>query len=173
MNSPSWFAIKSRAEFQLEFQLQDEVDAIFLPKETRKDAAGKRRIRSMIPGVLFIMTHCENALRLERLSHDIESSLPPFWIYRYQGETDIAPISPRDINLLRLLTAQDASRCEIYNRKDFETGQYVRVTGGIFQGQQGYVQRVRKNRHVVVKIEGLCAILLPYIHPDLLEIIGD
>lgn len=164
-----WYALKTRREFQLEFQLQDEVDTIFLPKEMRTAVNGRRQIRPVIPGVVFVMTDRQRILDLERRSRDTLDPISPFWIYRYQGENEPTEISPRDINLVRLLTASDATRCEVYGKTDFEKGMKVRVTGGPFQGQEGYVQRVKKNRHVVVKIEGLCAILLPFIHPDLLQ----
>lgn len=167
-----WFALKTRKEFPLEFRLKDEADAIFLPKEMKTDINGRRQLRPIIPGVLFIMADRLHLLELERLSRDPLGGIPSFWIYRYQGQTEPAEISPRDINLVRLLTANDATRCEVYAKTDYEKGMKVRVTGGPFQGQEGYIQRVKKNRHVVVRIEGLCAILLPFIHPDLLQPVG-
>ena len=45
----------------------------------------------------------------------------------------------------------------------------MRVIGGQFKGYEGHVQRVKKNKHVIVKIEGVCLVMLPFIHPDLLE----
>ncbi|MDE6272759.1 MAG: hypothetical protein K2M31_07100 [Muribaculaceae bacterium] len=164
-----WYALKTRREFQLEFQLQGEVDTTFFPKEMRTAINGRRQIRPIIPGIVFVMADRRKILDLERRSRDNLDSLTPFWIYRYHGQNEPAEISPRDINLVRLLTANDATRCEVYAKTDYEKGMKVRVTGGPFQGQEGYVQRVKKNRHVVVRIEGLCAILLPFIHPDLLQ----
>ena len=92
-----------------------------------------------------------------------------FWIYRYPTDNTIRPIPPHAISLLRLLTADDTTRCEIFNKKDFRENEHVRITGGIYKGYEGYVQRVRKNRHVIVKIEGVCLVMLPFIHPDFLE----
>ncbi len=57
----------------------------------------------------------------------------------------------------------------MYNKADFRPGQLVSVTDGPFRGLTGTVQRVRKNRHVVVAIQGICMIMLPFIHPDLLK----
>lgn len=163
-----WFALKTRREFQLETQLRESVDSVYLPKETKTAINGRRQIRPIIPGVLFVKAERRCILDLERESRDPLSGLPLFWIYRYNSGAVPTEITPREINLVRLLTADDATRCEVYAKADFERGMKVRVTGGPFLGQEGYVQRVKKNRHVVVKIEGLCAILLPFIHPDLL-----
>ena len=93
----------------------------------------------------------------------------PFWIYRYPSDNKIQVISQKNINLLKLLSADDTSKCEIYNNEKFNVLDYVRVTGGIFKGYEGYVSRVKKNLHVLVKIEGICVVMLPFIHPDFLE----
>ncbi len=42
------------------------------------------------------------------------------------------------------------------------------VDGQVFPVAEGSVVRVKKNKHVVVKIEGVCMVLLPFIHPDFL-----
>ena len=47
------------------------------------------------------------------------------------------------------------------------------MIGGPYKGYEGYVQRVRKNKHVIVKIEGVCMVILPFIHPDLLQPVSD
>lgn len=45
----------------------------------------------------------------------------------------------------------------------------VRVTGGPYEGAEGYVVRVKKDRRVMVKIAGTCAVLTSFVHPSLLE----
>ena len=72
------------------------------------------------------------------------------------------------MHLFRLLTADDGTRCQVFNKTTLSHGSRVRVTGGVFEGYEGYVQRIERNRHVVVKIDGICCIALPFIHPDLL-----
>ena len=168
----NWYAIKTRQDFRAEKILAEYCDDIYFPKEEVKLANGERRIKAIIPHVIFIRTTKENALVLENESRKPESRLMPFWIYRYIKGEEIQIITPAQIKILKLLTAQDTTRCEIFSMKDFRPGQRVRVTGGVYQGLEGYVQRVKKNRHVVVRIEGICMIILPFIHPDLLEIIN-
>lgn len=164
-----WFAIKSRQAFKAERQLTPLCDAVYFPKEIVKQPGKQNHVRAIIPRVLFIKTTREKALELERTGWDNNQSLAPFWIYRFPTEDKIQPIPPRSIELLRLLTANDATRCEIFNKKEFKENEHVRIIGGIYEGYQGYVQRVKKNKHVIVKIEGICLIMLPFIHPDLLQ----
>lgn len=163
-----WFAIKTRRDFEAEKMLGAECDEVFFPKETVRTAAGGDRLRAVIPHVLFIRCTEESALELERRGRDAADRIVPFWIYRNLRGDAVQRITDREIALMRLLTAEDSTRCEIYGKTDFHEGQRVRVTAGPFAGYEGNVRRVRKNRHVVVEIEGICAILLPYIHPDLL-----
>ncbi|MDE6578725.1 MAG: hypothetical protein K2J82_02865 [Muribaculaceae bacterium] len=164
-----WFAIKTSKDFAAETMLTPLCESVFFPMEKRPDSEGKMHLRPAIPHVLFIRTSHQNALQLELRGRDIDDRMIPFWIYRLEKGGDIQPIPDHQMAILRLLTAVDNTKCEIYHKTDFEKGMRVRVTGGIFAGQIGHVQRVRKNKHVIVKIEGVCAVLLPFIHPDLLQ----
>ncbi len=166
-----WFAIRTSQDFRAETTLRPLLDDVLFPKETVVAPGRKPRERAIIPHVLFIRTSRERALDLEKEGREHPGRMVPFWIYRYPNESRIQPIPGSSIHLLRLLTGSETARCEIYSRTDFQARQRVRITGGPFAGYTGHVVRVRKNKHVVVQIEGICLIMLPYIHPDLLETI--
>ena len=168
---PEWFAIRARQDLRAEEELSKYCDEVLFPKERVKIQGGKDRIRPVIPRVLFIKSDRQTLINLEIKGREHPELNVPFWIYRYPKDKQIQVIPQSAIDLIRLLTAGDTTRCEIFNKKDFKENLHVRVTGGPFKGYQGYVQRVKKNKHVVVKIEGVCVIMLPFIHPDLLEII--
>ena len=165
-----WFAIRASRDFKAEEYLTPLCEEVLFPKETVIKPAGRhRRVRAVIPRVLFIPTTAERALELERAGREHPELSVPFWIYRYPKDNRIQVIAPEAIRLIRLLTATDAGRCEIFTKTDFRENQRVRVIGGQFKGYEGHVQRVKKNKHVIVKIEGVCLVMLPFIHPDLLE----
>lgn len=164
-----WFAIRTSREFRAAEELGNYCQEVLLPKETSMTPTRRLRMRALIPRVLFIKTDRENALRLEREGRMHPESSPTFWIYRYPKDNEIQVIPESSIRLLRLLSSSEGEGCEIFTKTDFKEGQRVRVIGGPFAGYEGSVQRVRKNRHVVVKIEGICLVMLPYIHPDLLR----
>lgn len=168
-----WFAIRTRQDFLAEEVLSSYCEEIFFPKEERITPGHRRRQRAVIPHVLFVKTTTDIILRLESLGRRHVEIPISFWVYRYPTDQSIQIIPQRNIDLLRLLTATDATRCEIFKKNHFKENDRVRVLGGPFAGYEGFVQRVRKNRHVVVKIEGVCLVLLPYIHPDLLEKLSD
>lgn len=166
-----WFAIKTHQDFRAEEQLTPLCDDLLFPKEEVKLPGKKSRTRAIIPRVLFIKTTRSRALQLEQAGRKQPELSVPFWIYRYPKDNEIQVIPPSSITLLRLLTASDTTRCEIFTKTDFKENQRVRIIGGPFQGYEGSVTRVKKDRHVIVKIEGVCMVMLPFIHPDLLQII--
>ena len=49
----------------------------------------------------------------------------------------------------------------------------VYVVGGIFEGVEGVVIRVKGDRRVSVCIKGIMAVATAYIHPSLIELIPD
>lgn len=164
-----WFAIKTRRDFRAEEVLRPLCEEVFFPKETISVPGRRPRERAVIPHVLFIRTTRENALRLERLGGKAPEIAVSFWIYRYPTDNRIQVIPQSSIDLLRLITSDDTSKCEIFNKTDFRENAHVRIIGGKYEGYEGYVQRVKKNKHVIVRIEGVCLVMLPFIHPDLLE----
>lgn len=166
-----WFAIKTPQDFKAETFLKDKCQEVFFPKETVKTQGKRLRIKAVIPHVLFIRTSPENIQNLEDLGRKHPEQTIPFWIYRYPSRKEIQEIPQTSIDLLRLITSDNTSQCRIYTGHDFKPKELVKVTGGIYKGYQGYVQRVKKNKHVIVKIEGICMVILPYIHPDLLQLI--
>lgn len=168
-----WFAIRTHQVFTIEKVLSDKCDEVFFPKETISNPGKKTVVKAAIPHVLFIKTTHHNARELENFSRRHPEQSIPFWIYRYPKDDEIQIIPQKSIDLLRLLTADDASRCRIYTGRKFRAKERVRVIGGTYKGYEGYVQRVQKNKHVIVKIEGVCMVILPFIHPDLLQCVND
>lgn len=167
--SAHWYAIRTSKESLTEDALKSDVIETYFPTKT-VTIGNSKRINAIIPHVIFVKTYEATMLHLERLSKTEKSTLPaPIWVYRYPESREIQTIPAEQINILRLLTANDATHCEIFHKRDFKPGAMVEITGGPFEGLQGTVQRVKKNKHVIVKIEGICLVMLPYIHPDLLK----
>lgn len=169
MNETHWFAIKTRKDFQAAEQLAEVCDEVYFPIDHVKIPGHKPRKKALIPHVLFIRTTPRHALHLEQQGRREPGLSIPFWIYRYPKNDEIQIIDQKTIDLLRLLSSSETDGCVIYNSRDFRPTQRVRVIGGIYKGYEGYVKRIAKNRHVVVCIEGICMVALPFIHPDLLE----
>lgn len=167
-DNTEWFAIRTRQDFRAAGELTGVCREVYFPTETVVSPSRHKRERAVIPHVLFIRTTRGEALRLEAEGRTVPGAIP-LWVYRYPNGRDIQTIPQRQIDLLKLLTAKDTTRCTVYNGRSFRPDQRVRVTGGFFAGYEGSVVRVARNRHVVVRIEGICLLMLPFIHPDLLQ----
>lgn len=169
-----WYAIKTPKVFEAERCLGQLCEAVYLPKERVRHADGRAdSVRAIIPKLMFIRMTETDALDLESRSQDAANHIVSFRIYRNIARTRIQPIADTEIALMRLLTSEGPDRCEIYRKDNIREGDRIRVIAGAFEGYEGYARRIRKNKHVVVEIQGICAIALPYIHPDLLERIPD
>ncbi|MDE7381933.1 MAG: hypothetical protein K2N03_07410 [Muribaculaceae bacterium] len=165
-----WYAIRSRRIFEAERTLAPLCQDSYLPKEKVRDVRTKGlRERAIIPRLMFIKTTEPEALDLEVKSRDSANKIEPFFLYRNVAGTRPSEVTQREMDLMMLLTADDDRKCEIYHKDNIREGDRIRVISGPFEGYEGYARRIRKNKHVVVEIEGLCAIALPYIHPALLE----
>lgn len=166
---PRWYAVKSSRPIMLAEKLNERKVETYLPVEVLKRADGSLRRKPLIPKLLFIKSSYCLACKIENEARNSVGGLPALWIYRYHGRRDIQPIGEAEFRLFRLLTAEDSMRCEVYRKEEFKVGDRLRVKDGPFKGYEGYARRIKKNKHIVVEIEGMCAIALPFIHPDLLE----
>lgn len=165
---PVWFAIKTNQDFRAEEVLSPFFEEVFFPKQIRVMPNKKSRSTALIPHVLFIRATQDRALEVEEKSK--ARSLPvSFWIYRFPDEKRIRPIPEASIELLRLISSDESGTCEIISKTDMRPGEKVRITQGIYAGYEGFVKRIKKNKHVIVQIEGLCLVMLPYIPVAFLE----
>lgn len=169
-NPVHWYAIKTPRVFEAERCLGPLCRSVYLPKETVRHGDGRAdSVRAVIPRLMFIQATESEALSLEERSQDPANRLSPFWIYRNIARTRLQPITDTEISLIRLLTSEGTDRCEVYRKDNIREGDRIRVIAGTFAGYEGYARRIRRNKHVVVEIQGICAVALPFIHPDLLE----
>lgn len=164
----NWYAVRTLRPLQAVEVLEErgvETYIALVPESVGE----RKRPRPLISRLFFLHLNSAAALEIEKKSREAGGELPPMWIYRYATGGKIQPISEKEFRLFRLLTTTDSTRCEIYRKEEYRVGDRVRVIAGPFAGYEGYARRIRRNKHIVVEIEGICAIALPYIHPDNLE----
>ena len=54
-----------------------------------------------------------------------------------------------------------------------QKGDRVRITGGVFEGVEGIILRVKGDRRVSVCIKGVMAVATAYVHPSLMELVSE
>ena len=82
-----------------------------------------------------------------------------------------APIDENEMAVFMLVTSASPDKYEILGPDDpkYHSGQKVRVTAGPFEGLQGRVRRIKKDRRLVITISGVVAVATVHIDPRLLE----
>ena len=129
----------------------------------------KTYIAPVVPNLLFI---CCTRKYIETLILNCPGSL---YFYRDPERMEPQPIDERQMRNFMLVTSAPED-CLIHLDEvscDFLLGQRVRVTGGIFQGAEGVVRRIKGDRRLIVSINGITCVATCFIHPALLEPIDD
>ena len=88
---------------------------------------------------------------------------------------DILTVPDREMeNFIRVASVTDGRVFYIENL-DFagRPGQRVKVVDGDFAGVEGTIKRIKKNKHVVVQIEGLAAVAIAFLPSAFLMPIND
>ncbi len=82
-----------------------------------------------------------------------------------------APIDEQEMAVFMLVTSASPDKYEILGPDEakYHTGELVRVTSGPFEGLEGRVKRIKKDRRLVVCITGVVAVATVHIDPRLLE----
>ena len=72
----------------------------------------------------------------------------------------------------KLITTKGSQGLEFFSADDisrFKEGKKVRVTEGPLRGAEGYIKRIRRDRRLLVCIEGVVAVATAFIEPQFLE----
>lgn len=83
-----------------------------------------------------------------------------------------ARISDKEMASFRLVVEQGSNGLEFFADDDisrYAAGDRVRVKEGPLSGAEGYIKRIRRDRRLLVVIEGIIAVATTYIPPQNLE----
>ncbi len=149
-----WYALKvfyNRVEHVRE-QIQGLVDEFFIPHR-------------LISSLMFVRTTPD---RLEKIRHDRYELLK---VYTRPGEKVPCVIPDRQMDAFIFVTTMEDRKLTLLDpvQVDFKSGQKVRVTGGVFEGAEGYIKRIKGDKRLVVCIEGVVAVATSYIPSVYLE----
>ena len=93
-----------------------------------------------------------------------------FMIYRDRGETEPTPIRDEEMSLFIFITSTDHGRdVQYYGDTMPAEGERVRVTDGIYKGATGVVKRIKKDRKLLVAVEGVAVVAISHIPLSYLE----
>jgi len=168
-----WFAMRATYGRNLMAQEALNTNSIgtFIPM--RKDKVrvhGRMRLRNVpvIRDLIFVRT-CRDVIREQKKGI-------PYLQYIMSSDTDIRrPIIVPDVQMDKFIAVcgtQDEQLVWLKPEEfDFRKGDKVRVTGGVFEGQEGILMRLpgKRSKSVVVAIQGVIAVAMTSVHPSLIE----
>ena len=97
------------------------------------------------------------------------------FVYKTADFSTFATIPAKQMEQFRLVVDSGAGGLEFFADDDFtryKQGSRVRVTSGPMKGAEGYIKRIRRDRRLLVCIEGIIAVATSYIPPEQLEIVS-
>ncbi len=100
------------------------------------------------------------------------------FIYKRKQESDgryiCASIPDKQMETFRMVTKKGSEGLDFFSCEDishFQCGNKVRVKDGPFKGAEGYIKRIKRDRRLLISIEGIVAVATAHIDPSLLEVI--
>ena len=116
------------------------------------------------PGILFL--RCTSAYA----SGMITSFWGRIFFYLDPERKFPAPIPEKEMNNFILVTSVSNDLIILKDvTADFLKGDRVRVTGGLFQGAEGVIKRIKGDRRLIVSVDCLTAVATCFIRPEFLE----
>lgn len=166
----SWFAMKvfHNKVFEIEDYLRAKGVETYFPLRYEEIITGdeRKKVRKpVITSLIFFRTFSE---KTEELEKELSSRA---MLYKYRKSRQVAVIPDREMEIFKMVTSEDSSKWDFVDVDSikFSTNDKVRVTGGPFEGAEGYIKRIKGNRRLVVAIEGVVAIATAYIPSCYLE----
>lgn len=170
--SLQWHAVRvtySR-ELALKALLDDEKIENFIPMRYEYIVKNGRRVRKLVPAVHNLVFIRSTRKCIDALKDKAGISVPIRYIMNREHN---CPIIIPDAQMRSfILVAGNYDEAVLYVEPaelQLVKGQKVRIIGGIFEGVVGEFVRIRRDRRVVVNIEGVMAVATTFIHSSLVE----
>lgn len=167
-----WYPL--RITYSRELQLKEVLDAEnienFIPMHYEYVKQGDRKIRKLVPVVHNLVFVHASLATIDRIKQSVGFSLSVRYIV--DRETN-RPLVVPDSQMRSFIAVSGNYEEQIVYLDPVLTalrkGDPVRITGGVFEGVEGIIIRVKGDRRVSVCIQGVMAVATAYIHPSLIE----
>ena len=98
------------------------------------------------------------------------------FVYKMADGDRYAVIPDKQMAMFQMVCSSGADGLEFFADDDltrYRQGDKVRVLEGPLKGAEGYIKRIRKDRRLLVSIEGFIAVATSFIPPQFLEKVSD
>ena len=175
MNKESevWFAMRAtyRRELEAMHLLEKANFGCFIPMQYKISIRRGRKVRALVPVIRnLVFVHARHS-EVQRFKSQI--TYLQYITDTRSGQKIIIP----DHDMQRFIAVAGTYNDHLLyfqpEELNLSKGTKVRITGGDFEGQEGVFLKVKgvRDRRVVIAIQGIIAVALATIHPDLIEVI--
>ena len=132
--------------------------------------------KPLVTSLLFVYATTAEIAEIDKLLREPTAmGRAKGFVYKTADFTTFATIPAKQMEQFRLVVDSGAGGLEFFADDDFtryQQGSRVRVVSGPMKGAEGYIKRIRRDRRLLVCIEGIIAVATSYIPPEQLEIIS-
>ena len=171
-NYEHWYALKvfyNRVLPVAQYLKQQGVQTYIPLRYTEVVVNGTRKIRQepAVSSLLFVRQTERYIMELQNLM----KARFPLMAYFDRALKRPAVIPDDEMRIFMQVTSTEDPNLEYYDdcAIKYKTGDKVRVTGGPFEGAEGYIKRIKGNRRLIVSIEGIIAVATTYVPQCFLE----
>lgn len=121
--------------------------------------------QEVIPSLIFL--HCDE----DTITRVNDTFRDKMHIYQNVTKTRLYAIPEKEMASFILVTSNDYNYVTLLgeDKAEYHQGDRVRVKEGPFKGAEGHIKRIKKDRKLIVSINGVVAVALAYIPPQYLE----
>lgn len=132
--------------------------------------------KPFVTSIIFVRAQEKDLPFVEGALKEEGSNTCKGFIYKNAMRKEYAVIPDSQMSSFRLVTAKGSEGLGFYSDDEhthYKEGGRVRVIGGPFKGAEGYIKRIKRDRRLLVNIEGIVAVVTSYIDPQYLEIVKE
>lgn len=132
--------------------------------------------KPLVSSLIFVKATESEILKIDAtLKENQTSSKPMGFIYKNADYSAFARIPASQMQMFKLITTS-GSGLLFFSEEGltrYKEGSRVRVVSGPLKGTEGYIKRIRRDRRLLVCIEGIIAVASSYIPPADLETVEE
>ena len=168
-----WFAMRATYRRELEAMrlLEKEKMGCFIPMQYKISIKKGKKVRALVPVIRNLVFVHARPSEVQRFKSQI--TYLQYITDTRSGQKIIIP----DHDMQRFIAVAGTYNDHLLyfqpEELNLSKGTKVRITGGDFEGQEGVFLKVKgaRDRRVVIAIQGIIAVAMATIHPDLIEVI--
>lgn len=168
-----WFAMRAtyRRELEAMHLLVKANLGCFIPMQYKISIRRGRKVRALVPVIRNLVFVHARPSEVQRFKSQI--TYLQYITDTRSGQKIVIP----DHDMQRFIAVAGTYNDHLLyfqpEELNLSKGTKVRITGGDFEGQEGVFLKVKgaRDRRVVIAIQGIIAVAMATIHPDLIEVI--